>query len=43
MYNHAFLPTFFKVCALPTSHTRTIDVCTGLGLAIITLAGTTLP
>jgi len=43
MYDHAFLPKFSKVCALPTSHTRSVDVCTVLGLAVIHLADTTLP
>jgi len=43
MYNHSFLPTFSKVCALPTRHARSIDVCTDPILALITLADMTLP
>jgi hypothetical protein len=30
-------------CALPTSHARSLDVCSGLILALITLADMTLP
>jgi len=41
IYNHAFLLTFSKVCALSTSHTRSVDVCMSPTLAL--LADTTLP
>ena len=43
IYKHAFLPTFSKVCALSTSQTHRVDVCTGHCLALIHLADMTLP
>jgi len=43
MYNHTFFPTFSKVCALPTSHTRSVDICMGPSLALKPLDDTTPP
>jgi hypothetical protein len=42
VYNHAFLPTFSKVYALPANHTNSLDVCTGPGLALVPLIDATL-
>jgi hypothetical protein len=36
MYNHKLLPTFSKVCALPTSHVRSLYICKCPGLTIVT-------
>ena len=43
MYKHVLLPTIFKVFAPSASHTHSVDVYTGPGLALIHLADTTLP